>query len=132
MSVNGRLGNYIDPESSVFTVFNIVLVLFACLAAAAVIRCLYVRNKNKRVPRRTEEAAVIGKTTEKTIWRHDPTDVTGLRNSHYIRYYIVFRTKDSGQVTLKVSAGEFNRVQEGQAGTLTFQGSHYLGFEERA
>lgn len=45
------------------------------------------------------------------------------------RYYATFQVESGDRMELAVSGPEYGMLAEGDRGTLTFQGTRYLGFE---
>ena len=44
-------------------------------------------------------------------------------------YYVTFQVESGDRMELRVSGPEYGMLIEGDHGTLTFQGTRYLGFE---
>ena len=98
----------------------------------ALLRGLYIWNKNNHSPRVTEEAEVYTKRQDfSTFMNRDRNIHFGSYRSIYVRYFVVFQTKNSGAVKLKVSSDDFDMLREGEKGLLSFQGTRFLGFEKK-
>ena len=97
----------------------------------ALLRGLYIWNKNNHSPRVTEEAEVYTKRQDfSTFTNRSRNTQFGSYRSIRVRYFVVFQTKNSGAVKLKVSSDDFDMLREGEKGLLTFQGTRFLGFEK--
>lgn len=97
----------------------------------ALLRGLYIWNKDNHSPRVTEEAEVYTKRQDVSTFTKKGRDVHfGSYRSIYVRYFVVFQTRNSGIVKLKVRSDDFDMVREGEKGLLTFQGTRFLGFEK--
>ncbi|MPN19836.1 hypothetical protein SDC9_167208 [bioreactor metagenome] len=44
-------------------------------------------------------------------------------------YYITFQLEDGEQLEFSVTAVEYEELQEGQLGKISYQGNRFLGFE---
>lgn len=90
--------------------------LFFTVAGVFVItlsRSLGQRRSNDRAPRQSVPVTVVAKRT----------DVTG--------YYVTFESDAGERAELSVDAKTCGLLIEGDAGTLTLQGTRYIGFERR-
>ncbi len=97
----------------------------------ALLRGLYIWNKNNHSPRVTEEAEVYTKRQDFSTFTHRDRNVHfGSCRTIRVRYFVVFQTQNSGAVKLKVSSDDFDMLREGEKGMLTFQGTRFLGFKK--
>ncbi len=78
-------------------------------------------HRNDRAPKQTCAAGVIGRRLERYRGKYSRSE------SHYV----VFRL-DQGALRREfcVEEEEYDRLEEGIHGKLTFQGTRYLGFEQ--
>lgn len=81
-------------------------------------------NKNNHSPKLTVDAAVVGRRDHRTRHRgannHMHTSTT---------YYITFQFESGDRLELRIPAGDFGYIVEGDRGKLTFQGTRFLSFE---
>ena len=98
-------------------VFGIFLVTF--------IKGISQWNKNNHSPRLTVPATIVAKRTN--VSRHR----SGSSHMHHTSttYYVTFQVESGDRMELCVSGSEFGLLVEGDYGTLSFQGTRYLGFE---
>lgn len=108
------------------TVFVIVIGTFIVSA----VRGIVTWNKNNTSPRLTVSAQVVTKRTSVSHHRHQThggMDVGHMTTS--TRYYATFQVKSGDRMELQLSGPEYGMLAEGDQGSLTFQGTRYLGFE---
>lgn len=107
-----------------FLIFFIVLVIFAVTA----IRGLLEWNKNNHSPRITVSATIVSKRMR--VSRHHRAGHSNHMH-HYSStyYYATFQVESGDRMELSLSGSEYGLLAEGDKGTLSFQGTRYLGFE---
>ena len=59
------------------------------------------------------------------------TAMNGIGSSTYTRYFVTFELEKGRRVELGVKDAEYGMLAEGDQGVLTFQGTRYLGFEQK-
>jgi len=78
-------------------------------------------------------AIVVTKRTDITYDQHanagDATGAHGFHTTTTTRYYITFQVESGDRMEFYVNRSEYGMLAEGDRGTLTFQGTRYLGFE---
>lgn len=81
-------------------------------------------NKNNHSPRLTVEAEIVGKRVD--VSRHRDAN-------HHVHtstsYYVTFQVDSGDRMELAVSGQEYGLLAEGDRGSLSFQGTRYLGFQ---
>ncbi|MGB7962045.1 MAG: DUF2500 domain-containing protein [Propionicimonas sp.] len=102
-----------------FVLFSIVAVAILGVVMAAVIRGARKTLRDDASPQVTAEARVVDKRTEITGGGETPARQT---------YYVTFQFPDGGRLELGVPATESGLLVVGDRGTLSWQGSRYLGF----
>ena len=114
-----------DMFSIMFTiVFMIVIGTFIVTA----VRGIGQWNKNNHSPRLTVPATVVAKRTNVSHHRHGGAN--GHHHHHtYTHYYVTFQVDSGDRVEFSVSGDEYGLLCEGDLGTLSFQGTRYLGFD---
>lgn len=106
------------------TVFVIVIGTFIVTA----IRGIGQWSKNNNSPRLTVPATVVTKRTNVT--RHHHGGANGHHHHHTsTTYYVTFQVESGDRMELRLSGAEYGMLAEGDNGSLTFQGTRYLGFE---
>ena len=102
------------------TVFVIVIGTFVVMA----VRGVGTWSKNNASPRLTVSAQVVTKRTQGSHHHHQDS------MSHTsTAYYATFQVESGDRMEFSVSGAEYGMLAEGDQGSLTFQGTRYLGFE---
>ena len=102
------------------TIFVIVIGTFIVTA----VRGIGIWSKNNASPRLTVSAQVVTKRTQ--VSHHHRQD-----SMHHTStsYYATFQVESGDRMEFSVSGSEYGMLAEGDQGSLTFQGTRYLGFE---
>nr|WP_325301299.1 DUF2500 domain-containing protein [uncultured Oscillibacter sp.] len=124
MSMGFGMGGF-DLMFSIFpflfiTVFVIVIGTFVVMA----VRGVGTWSKNNASPRLTVSAQVVTKRTQ--VSHHHHQDSMGHTST---AYYATFQVESGDRMEFSVSGAEYGMLAEGDQGSLTFQGTRYLGFE---
>lgn len=124
MSMGFGMGGF-DLMFSIFpflfiTVFVIVIGTFVVMA----VRGVGTWSKNNASPRLTVSAQVVTKRTQ--VSRHHHQDSMSHTST---TYYATFQVESGDRMEFSVSGAEYGMLVEGDQGSLTFQGTRYLGFE---
>lgn len=114
-----------------YGVFQIMFfaVFFFALATIliSIVKGLGQWNKNNHSPRLTVPVKVVTKRTHVSR-RHG-----GTVEPHHTRtgttYYATFEVASGDRMELQMSGQEYGMLAEGDRGSLTFQGTRFLGFE---
>ncbi len=90
-------------------------------------------KSNNESPRLTVDAKVVTKRERVTHHSHanagDMTGAHGYSNTISTTYYITFEVESGERMEFHVNGREYGLLAEGDMGTLSFQGTRYLGFE---
>ncbi|MCD7927945.1 MAG: DUF2500 domain-containing protein [Oscillospiraceae bacterium] len=101
--------------------------------AIALVRGIGQWSENNRAPRLSVQAWVRSRREDVTYTRHpvagDATGAHGYHTTANIRRFVTFQTDSGEQIELSVSGQEYDRLIEGDRGTLTFQGTRYIDFQ---
>ena len=125
MSAGFGMGGF---DSLMFTIAPIFITVIFVLVVGGIIltvvRGIGTWSKNNASPRLTVSAKVAAKRT--CVSHHH-----GQNDMHHssTRYYATFQVESGDRMELAVSGPEYGMLAEGDRGTLTFQGTRYLGFE---
>ena len=107
--------------------FNIAFALIFCsvfiILAYGIITSITTWNKNNHSPRLNVSARVVAKRTEVSHHQHPNTSSTS--------YDVTFEADSGDRIEFSMSGSEYGMLIEGDAGTLNFQGTRYLGFERK-
>ena len=80
-------------------------------------------------------ARVVAKRTEVSHHQHpnngDMSGSHGYRTTSSTSYYVTFEVDSGDRIEFSMSGSEYGMLIEGDAGTLNFQGTRYLGFERK-
>ena len=112
----GGLGFGFDIGFSIFYImFFIVIAMFVFVFA----KLIKEWSHNNNSPRLSVEAKIVDKRS--SAHHH---------NGHHTHsYHITFEVQSGDRMELKVPRNEFGLLVVGDEGTLSFQGTRYLGFE---
>lgn len=113
----------------VMLIFAAVIVLFIVAAVKGIGQW----NKNNHAPRLTVAATVVAKRTDVSHHQHanagDASGAHGFHTSTSTSYYVTFQVDSGDRMEFHVSGSEYGMLAEGDRGSLSFQGTRYLGFE---
>ncbi|MCD8075135.1 MAG: DUF2500 domain-containing protein [Lachnospiraceae bacterium] len=120
-----------------FGMFDILFtVIFICVIVIFIVTAvkgLATWNRNNHAPRLSVSAVVVTKRTDMTYDQHanagDATGAHGFHTTTTTRYYATFQVESGDRMEFHVNRSEYGMLAEGDRGTLTFQGTRYLGFE---
>lgn len=90
--------------------------------AVVVFKSVMEWGKNNRSPRLSVHARVADKRSHA---RH-------VNHGHVTSYYVTFEFESGDRAELNVTRDEFGLLVVGDEGTLSFQGTRYLGFVREA
>ena len=102
-------------------IFLVVIGMFIFIAAKGISQW----NKNNHSPRLTVPATVVAKRTNVSRHHHNNMHHT----THSTTYYVTFQVQSGDRMELHVTGQEYGLLVEGDQGSLSFQGTRYLGFE---
>lgn len=84
-------------------------------------------KKNEQSPRLSIPAIVKAKRTN--VSRHTHHHDNSMHNNHTsTTYYVTFEFESGDRSEFRLSGKEYGQLAEGDFGTLSFQGTRYLGF----
>jgi len=110
--------------------FTIVFVLVIGTFIVTAVKGIGQWNKNNNSPRLTVPATVVSKRTN--VSRHHHGGANGHHHHHTsTTYYVTFQVESGDRMELHVAGHEYGMLVEGDNGSLTFQGTRYLGFERQ-
>lgn len=123
----------------VFGVFGIVFMIaffgVAAIIVITVVKGIGTWNRNNNSPRLTVPAVIVSKRTEVSHHRHaNAGDISGAHGHHTTastQYYITFQFDSGDRMEFSVRGSEYGMLAEGDAGSLSFQGTRYLDFERK-
>ncbi len=106
-------------EGIFFIMFFLVIGMFII----TIIRNIGEWVNNNNSPRLSVPATIVAK--RRTTHHHHSNG----HHHHTHSYYVTFQVESGDRMALKVNRSEYNLLIEGDTGTLSFQGTRYLGFE---
>ena len=114
------------PESSGFSrvfpwIFGAAFAVIAGIIIRHAVRGIGQWNRNNHSPTLTVAAKIVGK-------RQNTWGGSGDFMAH-TDYYATFQLEDGQRMELQVPSGEIGLMAEGDAGTLTYQGTRFLSFQ---
>ena len=115
------------------TIFPIVwLVMFVFIIGTFIttlVKSAKQERKNDASPRLDVEARVVTKRVDVRHHNHHHNGHNHVSSS--TDYYVTFEVPSGDRMELEVSGSDYGLLVEGDAGTLSFQGTRYLGFRRR-
>ena len=108
--------------------FMLVFVLVIGVFVVTAVQGISQWHKNNNSPRLTVPAVIVAKRTNVSRHHH------GGANGHHhhttsTSYYVTFQVETGDRMELRVAGQEYGLLVEGDRGSLTFQGTRFLGFE---
>ena len=97
-----------------------------CVFAFTFVKGISEWVSNNNSPRLSVEATVVDKYSRSHHHRHGGH----AHMSH--SYFVTFQFESGDRMELKVPRADFGLLVAGDVGTLSFQGTRFLGFERRA
>lgn len=129
------MGYYFPSGTGFGLFFSIFPVLFATVFLLIIIKGVSQWRKNNNSPRLTVECVVADKrtdtTTHSTPVGGDASGAHGFHTTSSTNYYVTFQVESGDKIELCVSGSEYRQLTEGDQGKMTFQGTRYLGFEQK-
>ena len=105
-------------------IFMIVIVMFIVTAVKGIGEW----SNNNNSPKLTVPVTIVAKRTNVT--RHHHNGANGHHHHHTsTTYYVTFQVESGDRMEFRVTGSEYGMLIEGDVGTLTFQGTRYLGFD---
>ena len=109
--------------------------IFAVILVGALGRALFIWIRNNNSPRETVNARVVTKRMKVSGHGHMMMNRTaamnGMGSSTYTRYFVTFELEKGKRIELGVKDAEYGMLAEGDEGMLSYQGTRYLGFEQK-
>jgi hypothetical protein len=124
---------YGGMEDAMFSIIPAIIFLVFVFVIGAIIvnaiRGVGEWQKNNASPVLTVEAKVVTKRADISRHRH----ITETDNMNYVSssttYFVTFEVASGDRLEFRVSGKEYGMLVENDFGSLTFQGTRYLGFE---
>lgn len=105
--------------------FPIVFLFILGVFAAILMKGIGQWNKNNHAPRLSVPATVVAKRTNVSHRSGSSHHVSSTSTT----YYVTFEVESGDRMELCLPGTEYGLLIEGDAGTLSFQGTRYLHFE---
>lgn len=112
--------------------FGLVFCLVLGCFVVTIIRNLRQWHQNNASPQLDVEATVVSRRADVSL--HQSANAGDISGAHGFStmtstdYYVTFQVKSGDRLEFHVSGVEYGQLVEGDTGTLTFQGTRYLGF----
>lgn len=104
-----------------------VFLLVAATICGQIVRGVMEWNRNNHSPVEECRVRIVGKREE--VNRHHHTNADGtMQMSTSTTYYVTFERENGVRQEFHVKGREYGMLAEGDRGTLSFQGTRYLGF----
>lgn len=121
-----QLRNFMDELNRSLSTDAARVALILILLVIAFRRPILQWLRDRRAPRLAVSAAVGEKRSELV------TVKTQYGKMRVMEYHVSFRLDDGACLTFRVEEAEYTRLTEGARGTLSCQGSRFLGFAREA
>ena len=115
-----------------------LIAVFVILLAGAVGRGIFVWMRNNNSPRETVNATVVTKRMKVSghgghtmVGTNTAMNMNRMGSSTYTNYFVTFELENGKRLELGVKDPEYGMLAEGDKGILTYQGTRYLGFEQK-
>ena len=110
--------------------FYVMFAVAIVIIAVTGVKGFRQRRANDAAPVQEMAATVSGKRAPgSSALRPKAAEASGQGCATRTTYYAAFQTGDGNRMEFQVSQADYNRLAEGEQGTLTFQGTRYLGFQ---
>jgi hypothetical protein len=110
--------------------FPVFFIAILAVIVFAVVRGLGQWSKNNNSPRIPARARVVAKRENVDSHMHNTGDASSApMMTSSTKYYVTFEFDTGDRAEFTVSGREYGVLAEGDEGTLTFQGTRYIGFE---
>ena len=106
-----------------YIMFILVFGMFAFVFGKMIVEW----GKNNRSPRLSVDAKVVDKRSHTSHHHHNHNG--HIHTTDSTSYYVTFEVQSGDRMELRVPREEFGLLVQGDVGTLSFQGTRYLGFE---
>lgn len=117
-----KMGNFTYNIFSIF--FSVIFLLVLSVFVVLLFKGVRGWNKNNHSPQLTVPARIVAKRCHASSHSHQ----NGSMMTTYT-YYVTFEFQSRDRLELHVSGNEYGLLAEGDEGSLTFQGTRYIGFE---
>ncbi len=87
-------------------------------------------HKNNQSPRLSVDATVVTKRSHTSHTHHNHGN-GHMHTSSSTTYYVTFEVESGDRMELCVKSYDYGMLVEGDFGTLSFQGTRFLGFERK-
>lgn len=120
-----------DMMFSIFPLlFGIMFIIVIGVFIVVIVKGISQWHQNNQSPVLTVEAELIAKRGDVSCHTHTDGDTTAIRHTtSSTTYYATFQVASGDRMEFCVSGSEYGMLAEGDRGSLTFQGTRYLGFE---
>lgn len=127
MDLGGAFPGFGGLWGLVGMLFPVMFLLIFGVGLFSAVQGLRTWNRNNRAPRLEVAATVVSRRTEVSRHTHHHGD-GHVHHAASTRYYATFQVSSGDRMEFSVPGREYGLLAEGDAGTLTFQGSRYLSF----
>ena len=110
-------------------IFTLMFLMVFGIFLTVIIKGISQWNKNNHSPRLTVPATVVAKRTNVSHTHHHHGTDAMAHHSTSTSYYVTFQVESGDRMELHMAGHEYGMLVEGDRGSLTFQGTRYLGFQ---
>lgn len=109
--------------------FGIFFILFLGIFIYNLIMNIAQWHKNNQSPRLSVDAKIVAKRTHRSHHHHNHNG--HMHTTHSTSYYVTFEVASGDRMEFNVKSYDYGMLAEGDFGTLSFQGTRYLGFDRK-
>lgn len=110
-----------------YTLFFLFFFVVLCIIGYSVVSGIIEWDRNNKSPVISEEVKVADKRKVRHTHHHKHNGHHHV--THSSSYYMTFKSSDGEIKEFRVSRDDYATFDEGEYGTLTYQGTRFLGFE---
>jgi hypothetical protein len=108
-------------------VMLVFIFVFGMIIASAIKGARQWKYNNSQ-PVLTVEAKIVTKRADVSTHHHSGQNDVSHHHHSSTTYYITFEVQSGDRMEFQVGANEYGMLVDGDYGSLTFQGTRYLGF----
>lgn len=108
--------------------FFIGFITFFCLIIFSIVKGIGTWSHNNAQPQLTVSAKIVSKRENISTHMHNDADNFSHSDTS-TTYFVTFEVESGDRIEFKVNGNEYGLLVEQDKGSLTFQGTRYLGFK---
>lgn len=122
-------------EGAMFSIMPVIVVIgFMFVFGMIIVRIVQgigQWSRNNASPVLTVDACLVTKRMDVSHHQHQDAGTNHMHYTSHTTYYATFEVESGDRLEFVVSGHEYAQLAEQDIGKLKFQGTRYLGFEEK-